>query len=206
MGMPSAADSGEITILALGDSTTAGTPGFRSPIESPPNGSGDQRSQYAYWVAKQNPHWHILNRGVNGERSDQILRRLQPDLKKFHPQIVIVLAGVNDLYQGYSPEWVEKNLEGIYSQVVKEKAKVIACTILPYNQSTASVQARMREVNEWIRGYSAKAGFGFCDLFHVVEDPSRPGKLISTADGLHPDVEGYRKMGEALADGLEHPL
>ena len=36
-----------ITIVALGDSTTAGTPAFKSPIEAPPNGSGNVESQYA---------------------------------------------------------------------------------------------------------------------------------------------------------------
>ena len=30
-----------IRIIALGDSTTAGTPAFLSPIEAPPDGRGD---------------------------------------------------------------------------------------------------------------------------------------------------------------------
>ena len=37
-----------IRIIALGDSTTAGTPGFLSPLEAPPNGRGDVTSQYVY--------------------------------------------------------------------------------------------------------------------------------------------------------------
>jgi hypothetical protein len=41
-----------ITIIALGDSTTAGTPGFKSPLESPPDDSGNIESQYAYWLTK----------------------------------------------------------------------------------------------------------------------------------------------------------
>ena len=32
-----------ITIVALGDSTTAGTPAFKSPIEAPPNGIRQRR-------------------------------------------------------------------------------------------------------------------------------------------------------------------
>jgi len=35
----------DITIVALGDSTTAGTPGFKSPLEAPPAGEGDATSQ-----------------------------------------------------------------------------------------------------------------------------------------------------------------
>ena len=38
----------KVTIAAMGDSTTAGTPGWMSPVEAPPSGEGDERSQYAY--------------------------------------------------------------------------------------------------------------------------------------------------------------
>jgi lysophospholipase L1-like esterase len=67
-----------ITIVALGDSTTAGTPGFRSPIEAPPDGSGNVESQYAYWLTQAHPEWEILNRGVNGERTDPRATRRRP--------------------------------------------------------------------------------------------------------------------------------
>ena len=50
-------------IVALGDSTTAGTPGFQSPLEAPPNGRGDETSQYAYWLMRAQPGWEVLNRG-----------------------------------------------------------------------------------------------------------------------------------------------
>ena len=46
-----------ITIVALGDSTTAGTPGYKSPVEAPPNGSGNVESQYAYWLMRARPDW-----------------------------------------------------------------------------------------------------------------------------------------------------
>src|SRR5436190_19180560 len=67
------------TIVALGDSTTAGTPGFKSPIEAPPDGAGNVESQYAYWLMKTHPDWRVLNRGVDGERSDQIRARFERD-------------------------------------------------------------------------------------------------------------------------------
>ena len=39
--------TGRIRIVAMGDSTTAGTPGWKSPVEAPPDGRGDETSQYA---------------------------------------------------------------------------------------------------------------------------------------------------------------
>src|SRR5689334_8924636 len=74
-----------LKIVALGDSTTAGTPGFRSPLESPPDGSGDETSQFAYWLMQSHPKWVVLNRGVNGQRSDQIHARFDRDVVQNAP-------------------------------------------------------------------------------------------------------------------------
>jgi len=49
-----------VTIVCLGDSTTAGTPLFKSPIETPPDGHGDEQSQFAYWIRQAHPDWIVL--------------------------------------------------------------------------------------------------------------------------------------------------
>src|SRR5216683_1705796 len=103
-----------VTIVALGDSTTAGTPGFKSPIEAPPNGAGNAESQYAHWLMQRHADWRVLNRGVNGERSDQIRVRFTRDVIDAKPEVVVVLAGVNDIYQGRTAESVERELEAMY--------------------------------------------------------------------------------------------
>jgi hypothetical protein len=54
-----------IRIVAIGDSTTAGTPGFLSPLEAPPDGRGDHTSQYAWWLMQAHPEWQVLNRGAS---------------------------------------------------------------------------------------------------------------------------------------------
>ena len=69
-----------MTVIALGDSTTAGTPAFKSPLEAPPDGAGNVESQYMHWLMKIHPAWRVLNRGVNGERSDQIRARFARDV------------------------------------------------------------------------------------------------------------------------------
>jgi lysophospholipase L1-like esterase len=74
-----------IRIVAMGDSTTAGTPGWRSPVEAPPDGAGDRTSQYAFWLMEAHPAWDVMNRGVNGERSDQILSRFDRDVLALDP-------------------------------------------------------------------------------------------------------------------------
>ncbi len=192
-----------LTIVALGDSTTAGTPGFRSPAEAPPDGEGNPESQYAYWMIERHPDWRVINRGVAGERSDEILERFDFNVPEYKPDLVIILAGVNDLYQGRSANSVKENLIKLYAKARESKSRVMACTILPYNGASPKVLERMNDVNTWIRKYAEGNGFLFCDTSKAVENPDKSGTLLTAADGLHPDVAGYRKMGEAIADVID---
>ena len=195
-----------MTIVALGDSLTAGTPGFESPLEAPPDGAGVAESQYAYWIMRRRPDWRVLNRGIAGERSDQILKRFARDALEVRPQLVILLAGVNDLAQGYPAEWVAGHLQQMYEQAMAAHIQVVACAIPPYEGLDDLRRERLLGVNRWIEDYSTGHGLLFCDLFRVLRDPQRPWQLAGSPDGLHPDVAGYRKMGEALANIIERSL
>jgi lysophospholipase L1-like esterase len=191
--------TGQITIVALGDSTTAGTPGFKSPIESPPDGSGDAQSQYAYWLMTRRPEWRVLNRGVNGERSDQIHARFDRDVVREGARLVIVVAGVNDIYQGRSAAAVQRELEAIYGAARAAGIAVVAGSIIPYNTATADANQRMRAVNDWIARYAAAHdAIRFCDTRAAVAMPGAPDRLVSSPDDLHPSPEGYKLMALAL--------
>jgi lysophospholipase L1-like esterase len=195
-----------ITIVALGDSTTAGTPGFRSPIEAPPDGAGNRESQYAYWLMQRHRDWRVLNRGVNGERSDQIRARFASDVldeKRLHPPsdrfLTVIIAGVNDIYQGRTAESVERELRAMYYEARTAAVAVVAGSIIPYNTATPDQNARMRAVSGWIREYaSTHPGIAFCDTRAAVAAPGRPDMLASSPDGLHPSPDGYRLMAQAL--------
>jgi lysophospholipase L1-like esterase len=184
-----------IRIVAVGDSTTAGTPGFTSPREAPPNGSGDETSQYAYWLMKAHPEWEVINQGINGQRSDQIRARFDNDVVARKPAVVIIIAGVNDVYQGRSADQVKNDLAAMYSRAQSAGIEVIAGSIIPFNTATPDQNARMHEINDWIR---SQAGVRFVDTRAAVAAPGRPDMLVSSPDGLHPDAAGYEKMAGAI--------
>jgi lysophospholipase L1-like esterase len=189
------------TIVALGDSTTAGTPGFRSPLEAPPDSAGDEQSQYAYWLMRAQPGWRVLNRGVNGQRSDEIRARFWRDVVAAHPDVVVIVAGVNDIYQGRAPEVVQRELDALYSLALSaaRPIAVVAGTILPYDTASPAEIAAMDGVNRWIRQpASDDPRIAFCDTRHAVAAPGAPDRLASTPDGLHPSRDGYRLMAQAL--------
>jgi len=194
-------------IVAMGDSTTAGTPAFKSPREAPPKGSGDETSQYAYWLMKAHPEWEVVNQGVNAQRSDVIAARFEADVIALEPAVVVIIAGVNDVYQGRPAQHVKDQLAAMYARAHAAGIRVIAGTIIPYNTATADQNARMHEINDWIRTQGrADPGVIVVDTRAAVAAPGNPDMLVSSPDGLHPDAAGYRKMAEAMAPAIQKAL
>ena len=193
-----------LRIVAMGDSTTAGTPAFLSPIEAPPSGRGDVTSQYSYWLEQSHPEWEVLNRGVNGERSDQIAARFERDVVDAKPAIVVIIAGVNDVYQGRRVEQITQHLDRMYASAAKSGILVVAGTIIPYNTATPDQNARMRIVNAWVeQRASADPRIEFVDTRAAVSAPGAPDKLVDSPDQLHPSAAGYKLMADAIRPVLE---
>ena len=196
-----------IRIVALGDSTTAGTPGWKSGVELPPAGGGDETSQYAYWLMRAHPEWDVLNHGVNGERSDQIRGRFEQAVVSLEPRAVVIIAGVNDVYQGRDAQHVIEQLAAMYERAKRNGITVIAGTIVPYNTATEEQNARMKEINTWIRTFSsANEHVAFVDTRAAVSAPGRPDLLFESPDDLHPSPAGYRRMADAIRPALERAL
>ena len=187
----------------MGDSTTAGTPGWKSRIEAPPAGAGDQTSQYAWWLMQDEPDWEVLNHGVNGERSDQISARFERDVIEHKPWAVVIIAGVNDVYQGRDAAHVIEWLGAMYARAAAERIGVVAGSIVPYNTATADQNSRMRQINDWIRKRAGEdENIIFVDTRAAVAAAADPDRLFDSPDDLHPSAEGYRRMADAIRAGL----
>jgi lysophospholipase L1-like esterase len=196
-----------LTIVALGDSTTAGTPGFLSPVEAPPDGSGDVTSQYAWWLKQAEPSWRVLNRGINRERTEAIAARMERDVFGHAPDVLVLLAGVNDVYDGDAPDAIQHRLEAMYTRALAADMPVVACSIIPFDTATAEHNACMRAVNAWIRETCTRTPhMAFCDTRAATAHPEAPDRLRESPDGLHPSPAVYRAMADALAPVVREVL
>jgi lysophospholipase L1-like esterase len=194
-------------VAALGDSTTAGTPLFKSPVEAPPHGEGDATAPFPYWLEQLEPSWDVRNLGVNGERTDQIRARWDRDVAPLKPAAVIILAGVNDVYQGRTIDHVTTELRAMYDLAAAAGIPVVAGSIVPYNTATAEQNAKMRAINDWVRAEAARdANITFADTRAAAARDDNPDLLRSSPDELHPDVDGYRRMADALRAPLAASL
>jgi len=147
-----------------------------------------------------------LNRGVNGQRTDEILARFNRDVVQENPHWVIILAGVNDVYQGSSMEMIKSNLVALYQRSLAAEIRPVACTILPYNTASAEECESIRELNAFIEQTASQLRIAFCDTNRAVADPENPDRLRGSPDENHPDVSGYRSVSNALTQVIESQL
>lgn len=184
-------------VAALGDSITAGNPGYDpNPVLRKRLGLGDDpKSQWEYWAQREHPDLEFRNCGARGERTDQIAQRF--DRCVAGADAVVIQGGTNDLASGVPPQAVLANLRRMVRRANEEDLDVAVADVLPYGPAPQADPV-IEELNRRITTMAREAGAAVMPFHQVLEDREHPGvmKPAWTADGIHPSVEGYRRLGE----------
>jgi lysophospholipase L1-like esterase len=188
----------EFLVVGLGDSITAGNPGWdpdpaRRPFEDP---GDDETSQYLYWAAAAHPGMRFSNQGVGGERTDEIRARLESAVSG--ADVIVVQGGINDVVQGRSIELAAQDLQAMVRRA-KELAEVVLLpNVLPWNNGWPGAEPQIRALNALIARLAEAEDVPLLPFHETLEDPERPGRMKAewTPDGNHPSVEGHRRLGE----------
>ncbi|MHA1890529.1 MAG: SGNH/GDSL hydrolase family protein [Promethearchaeota archaeon] len=195
--------------ICIGDSLTAGSPGFSGYGRW----AGNIKSQYEYWVEKliekdyPEQEVEIINCGVGGDRVFQIYQRYYWTLLKSFPEHthVVVWIGINDLVGGSSPSRdVIQNIESFYDLVDDNGKEVIAVEIAPVTLPKLYLE-RVREVNLGINGIARKRGYLLVPLFDSLLNDDKNGlnEKYDIGDGVHFNIKGYEKIGQVI---YEHAI
>jgi lysophospholipase L1-like esterase len=184
-------------VAALGDSITEGSPGYDS------RRGGDEESQWEYWAARADPRLEFRNCGIYGQRTDEILARL--DTCAAGVDVLVVQGGINDIAQGRSVQDAAANLHAMVRRGKELGVRVLVVDVLPWNNGWPRAASEIRRLNELISGLAQSEGVAVLPFHDTLEDPSRPGRMRDewTSDGDHPSVDGYRRLGE-LAFSLDY--
>ncbi len=189
---------GGIVIAALGDSITAGNPGYDpQPAARARLGFGDEeRSSYEHWVTKANPRIELRNCGVFGERTDEIAARLQGCAEG--ADAIVIQGGVNDIAQRYDVRGAAENLRGMVEEAKAMGLGVAIADVLPWNNGYPVADPQIQALNLLIAQIAADEGIPMLPFHDTLEDPAAPGHIKAewTADGDHPSIAGYRRLGE----------
>jgi lysophospholipase L1-like esterase len=187
-----------IVVVGLGDSITAGNPGWdpdpaRRPLEDP---GDDESSQYLYWAARKDPRIDFRNHGVGGERTDEIRARLEDAVAG--ADVLVVQGGINDVVQGRSLELAAADLQAMVRRGKELGLGVVLANVLPWNNGWPDAEPQIRALNERIDAIGADESVKVLPFHDTLEDPERPGRMRGdwTPDGNHPSVEGHRRLGE----------
>lgn len=192
--MPARGRVPHVLVTALGDSISAGSP------EYDPSRGGDETSQWEFWAARADPRLSFRNCGVYGERTDEIRARLDGCVTG--ADALVVQGGINDIAQG---RLVDEPVANLRAMVVRGKElglRVALADVLPWNNGRPEHLRAIQRLNVAIsaiaRGESVPL-LPFHDTLVDERDPRRMREEWTHADGDHPSVAGYRRLGEAAA-------
>jgi lysophospholipase L1-like esterase len=185
----------KIVVAALGDSITAGSPGW-DPDPRRRTSDADPESQYGYWVEKADPRLEVRNFGVYGERTDEIARRLDGCVEG--AQALIVQGGINDIVQGRSVDDAARNLRGMVRRGRELGLRVAIANVLPWNNGYPAAAAEIQRLNAMLVAIGCGDVVPVLPFHQTLEDKGRRGRMREewTSDGDHPSVEGYRLLGQ----------
>jgi len=181
-------------VAALGDSITAGNPLYDPAFAD----AGDERSQWEYWAARRLPGTSFRNCGVSGERTDEIAQRLEDCARG--ADVLVVQGGVNDLAQGRPVAKVAADLRAMVRRGKELGLRVATVELLPWNNGYPAAAPQVSDLNRLIRAIGRDEKVPVYRWYRALEDPAAPGRMRRelTADGDHPSVAGYRKLGELV--------
>ena len=184
-----------ILVAALGDSITAGSPGW-DPDPERRRPDADPESQYEHWAARVDTRLEFRNCGVYGQRTDEIARRLEDCAGG--AEVLIVQGGINDIAQARSVDDAAVNLRQMVSRGRELGLRVALANVLPWNNGYPRAHGEIRRLNSLIDAVARDDDVLTLRFYETLEDQARPGRMrdVWTSDGEHPSVEGYRRLGE----------
>lgn len=146
----------------------------------------------------------FIDRGISGQTTPQMLLRFRQDVIDLKPSKVVILAGINDIAENTGPISITQIMGNIISmcELAKtNKIKVILCSVLPANafywNPKLQPADKVISLNQMIKTYAKKHNIAYVDYYTSMVDDNKGLPKKYGEDGVHPNLEGYKKM-EAL--------
>jgi lysophospholipase L1-like esterase len=185
----------------------------------PPKQSGEKRIVFMgdsiteFWSQIQ-PNFFAntpyINRGISGQTTPQMLIRFRPDVLNLHPDVVVILAGVNDIAGNTGPTTNDAIFGNIISMVELAKAnaiKVILCSVLPANnfywRPNEKAAETIIQLNQLIQSYANQMHVPFVDYHTAMADIKKGLPKEFSDDGVHPNLKGYQTMQPLLEKAVQ---
>ena len=174
-------------------------------------------------AVKKSSLCQVYNLGKGGYTTGNIIRSRLPQALKLSGDVVILLAGTNDMLNTgklATFEQYEKNLRHIVKTLQQNGSKVVMNTIPPCSEKLLlrrhkrekfgqySPMQRIEKANEIVRKVAAELKCELCDLNKLVLASGHPDAAsslmrnmanVKIRDGVHLRAEGYRLWAKELS-------
>ncbi|HZO87963.1 MAG TPA: SGNH/GDSL hydrolase family protein [Chthonomonadaceae bacterium] len=165
----------------------------------------------------------VINAGISGHRSNDMLARFQRDVLDKKPDLVTISVGVNDVWHGFfdnhplgdGPRGIpldayRSNVEAMVTQAEKAGARVVllSTTVIHedlHNRENAKLVGYNAALQEIARSHNAlfvDYQRPFRALITVYRNRTGGRDNLLTYDGVHMNVAGNRVMANTLLSGL----
>lgn len=185
-----------VKVAALGDSITHGG----GAVSTPPSSTLYNWETYVGYP--------VLNIGFSGNLTRDMLNRFDQDVLPFKPKVLIIMGGVNDIRTGISADTVIGNLNAIRLKCIDNNIVPVFLTVTPINppkmksvidlEVTDGWQEQRQKINEWVE----KQAYHIDVATSLTDERGFLGDDLTT-DGLHPDYQGKKSIGEAVGNFLK---
>ena len=198
----------KIRLLFQGDSITDAGRDKRNYYDL-----GTGYPKYAAELLKEsNPEidFEFINLGISGNRTGQLFDRLYTDAISLQPDVISILIGINDIWHRGRWNYIattDEQIELNYREILKNlKAKTNAKIVIlsPYildAKDTEHMKNDLTTVLPIIRKLADEFADLYIPLDELFEDAmsTQPEPLYYSADGVHPNENGARFIGECYA-------
>jgi lysophospholipase L1-like esterase len=174
-----------VDVVMLGDSLTEGW------------GPGDP----PLFDASSKPR--VLNRGISGQTSPQMLLRFMADVVALRPRGVQLFAGTNDVAGNTGPirfeDWCN-NMDAMIALARVHDLRIVLATPLPaagfpWSPQIKDVAPRLAAMRDWVVARAAASkDLVLADYYSVLLAAGGAMDPAFTRDGVHPTAEGYVRL------------
>lgn len=195
-------ETGALTIVALGSSTTAGS-----------GASADDKSYPAVLQAELKRRFpaasiQVINKGVGGQSAYDMLLRMEPDVLDLKPSIVIWQTVVNDAIRDIGEDKVGKILrKGI------RKAQAAGIDMVMMDLQWLPREERYPRYDEYravLARTTEEFGVSVFPRYAMMKNWAKSKQFTSEElvgmDGLHMVDASYRCLAVRIADGIASAL
>ncbi|MDG2166710.1 MAG: GDSL-type esterase/lipase family protein [Opitutales bacterium] len=173
----------------------------------------------AAWVKKRPEFFtdnNFVGRGISGQVTHQMLLRFRSDVIDLQPQVVVILAGTNDIAQNSGPvtlEAVAANIKSMAELAQQNGIQPILCSVLPAKdypwRAGKDPLSNIPKLNALIEAYALQNNIPYIDYFSAMEDGHGGMKVpehTAATDLVHPNTNGYAEMEAMLKPVIDAAL